>query len=525
MADESTMPVAGSTTRAAASFAVVLAATALLGRGALAEPAPVAVADLAPSLADRQQTNELRGPLTSADIARYRQLFTLLRQGRWADADRLAAELENPVLLGHVLAERYLARKAPRASFAELRGWLEGYGDLPQAQRIYKLALARKPAGADRPDAPVPQGAGDSVARDLWQSGLAAWRLGNVATAGERFTRLARDRKLDATARSRAAFWAARANLRGQHPQLVVPLLRIAADGGDEFYAPLAQKLLDDGVDFDQVERRAAASLLDLTVGFPAARRTLALGQIGEGELAEAELRLLAARIPAELDQPLATLAQAIAAPAVAGAPEPASRRAELRRVASLPLPAWQPAGGYKLDPSLIHAVIRAESGFDPAARSPKGALGLMQVLPDTARDVAKVTQLAYAGEGWLLDPPNNMAVGQAWLRQLAATSTVQGNLVHLLAAYNAGEGRLAGWLGKELAGTQDDPLLFIEGVPLAETRSYIKKVLSSLWAYQANLGQRSPSLTALAENRWPDLAPAGNPPPKPKAKARARAS
>src|SRR3954467_8563095 len=73
--------------------------------------------------------------------------------------------------------------------------------------------------------------------------------------------------------------------------------------------------------------------------------------------------------------------------------------------------------------------------------------------------------------------------------------TTVGGSLVHLLAACNAGEGRGAGWLGKELAGTQDDPLLFIEGVPLAETRGYIKKVLSSLWAYQANLGQRSPSL------------------------------
>src|SRR5215213_5817910 len=341
MAAEPRMPVAGSTMRAAASFALVLAATPFLGGEAMAEPAPFAAADLAPSLADRQQTHELRGPLTSADIARYRQLFVLLRQGRWADADRLGAELEDRVLLGHLLAVRYLAKKAPRASFAELSGWLETYGDLPQAQRIYKLALARKPAGVDRPTAPVSPGAADSVARDLWQSGLAAWRLGNVATAGERFTRLARNRKLDAAAQSRAAFWAARANLRSQHPQLMIPLLRIAADGSDEFYAPLAQKLLDDGVDFDQVERRASASLLDLTVGYPAARRTLALGQIGEGELAEAELRLLAARIPAELDQPLATLAQAIAAPAVAGAPEPASRKAELRRVASLPLPAW----------------------------------------------------------------------------------------------------------------------------------------------------------------------------------------
>ena len=508
----------------AASLAAALAAAVLLGGAASAEPSPVMLAELGPSFADRQLAIELRGPLDSADVARYRELFRLQRQGHWADADRLMAELENRILVGHLLAARYLAKKAPRAGFAELAGWLESYPDLPQAQRIYKLALARKPAAAEPPKAPATPAAADLAARDLWQSGLSAWRAGNVATAGERFTRLARDGKAEPAARSRAAFWAARANLRGQHPELVVPLLRSAADGTDGFYAALAQRLLDDGVDFAQVEQRAAASLLDLTVEYPAARRTLALGQIGEDDLAEAELRLLAANIPGRLDQPLATLAQRIAAPAAVPAGDPPAK-VPPRRSAALPLPAWQPADGYKLDPSLIHAVIRAESGFDPAARSRSGALGLMQVMPDTARDVAKVTRLAYAGEGWLLYPPNNMAVGQAWLQQLADTGTVQGNLIHLLAAYNAGEGRVAGWLGNELSTTRDDPLLFIESVPLAETRGYIRKVLSNLWAYQAELGQRSPSLTALAENRWPELAPAGNPPPRPKTKARAGAS
>ena len=105
--------------------------------------------------------------------------------------------------------------------------------------------------------------------------------------------------------------------------------------------------------------------------------------------------------------------------------------------------------------------------------------------------------------------PPNNMAVGQAWLRQLAATPTVQGSLIHLLAAYNAGEGRLQGWLADELAPAADDPLLFIESVPLAETRGYLKKVLANLWAYQARAGGTVPSLQALAENRWPEVGPA----------------
>jgi soluble lytic murein transglycosylase-like protein len=248
------------------------------------------------------------------------------------------------------------------------------------------------------------------------------------------------------------------------------------------------------------------------------------LSQIGQRELADAELRLLAGRAPAELDRSLVALAQALASRSAAPGAEPSARRMVFQRADSLARPSWQPKGGYQLDPSLIHAVIRAESGFDSAARSPKGALGLMQILPETARDVAKAAQLAYGGEDWLLDPPTNMAVGQAWLRQLAATKTVQGSLIHLLAAYNAGEGRLAGWLAKDLARAGDDPLLFVESVPIAETRSYIKKVIANLWAYQADQGQRSPSLLALAENRWPELAPAGSAPPRPKAKAKARA-
>ena len=82
-------------------------------------------------------------------------------------------------------------------------------------------------------------------------------------------------------------------------------------------------------------------------------------------------------------------------------------------------------------------------------------------------------------------------------------------NLIHLVTAYNAGEGRLIGWLAAELRGLEEDPLLFVESVPIAETRSYIKKVLGNLWAYQARLGEPSPSLQALAENRWPELPPA----------------
>lgn len=451
----------------------------------------------------------------AVDLDRYRRIFALQRQRDWPRAERLIGELEDDLLLGHVLAARYLAAKAPRAGYAELAGWLERWADLPQAPRIQKLALGRKPTGAANPRAPEPVGNGG--ARDLWQQGLTAWRAGEVADAADRFTRLAHDARQDPPAQARAAFWAARANLRARRPQLVLQLLRVAAQGSDEFYGPLAQRMLDDGVAFDRAERRSVNGTIDLLVRYPATRRILALAAVGERDLADQEVRRLSLRAPSDLVQDLAAIARTLELPS-AGA-EPAARAQAGRKPKHLPLPEWEPTDGYQLDPSLLHAVIRAESGFDPAARSSMGALGLMQVMPDTARQVAKLVKVAYAGDDWLLEPPNNMAVGQAWLRQLAATGTVKGSLIHLLAAYNAGEGRLQGWLAGELAPAADDPLLFIESVPLSETRGYLRKVLASLWAYQARGGGRVPSLQALAENRWPELVPPPEPPPRPRSR------
>jgi soluble lytic murein transglycosylase-like protein len=480
---------------------------------AAAGPAPERIARLTDQDPGGRGGPLLPRGLSAADLDRYRAIFARQRARDWAGAERLIAAVEDEVLLGHVLAARFLDPKAPRASYAELAGWLAHHADLPQAPKVHKLALARKPAGAPKPRAPEATPA--DGARDLWRRGLEAWRAGDVAVAAERFTRLANDRRADPPTQARAAFWAARANLRAQRFHAVVPLLRVAAASADEFYGPLAQRMLEDAVAFDRAEERAANGLTDLLVRYPATRRVLALAAIGERDLADAEMRRLAARAPADLVQDLGAIARTLQLPSA----EPLTpRKAQAaRKPPRLTLAAWEPAGGYRLDPNLIHAVIRAESGFDPDARSPRGALGLMQVMPDTARHVARLTRIAYAGEAWLLAPENNMAVGQAWLQQLAATPTVDGSLIHVLAAYNAGEGRLQGWLADELAPAADDPLLFIELVPIAETRGYLRKVLANLWAYQARAGRPIPSLRALAENRWPGVDAGGAPPRLPR--------
>lgn len=486
--------------------------------GVRADQVNTVVAALTEIRADEAEPELLPAGLASADLARYRTLFALQRAGQWADAEALLGALQDDVLLGHVLAERYLDRKAPRAAFAELAGWLQLYGDLPQAMRIYKLALARKPAGAPKPS--QPESGPASSAERLWAGGLGAWRRGDFAQAADQLTRLADAAGLDDPDQARAAFWAARANLRAHRPRLVVPLLRVAAGTGDTFYGPLAQQMLEDSVDFGPAEARAESGITSLMIRDPATRRVLALTAVGERDLATAELDRLSERAPSDLLPELTAMAQRLGVRAETA--KQSARRPARADPLRLPPAEWQPAGGYRLDRHLLHAVIRAESGFDPLARSSRGALGLMQIMPDTAEHLAKLTQVAYAGEAWLLEPANNLAVGQAWLRRLGGSATVQGSLIRLLAAYNAGEGRLQGWLANELKPAADDPLLFVESLPIRETRSYVRKVLGNLWAYQAQDRETSPSLRALAENRWPEIDAV--PRPKPKALTYARA-
>jgi soluble lytic murein transglycosylase-like protein len=115
----------------------------------------------------------------------------------------------------------------------------------------------------------------------------------------------------------------------------------------------------------------------------------------------------------------------------------------------------------YSLEPALLHAVISAESGYNPYARSPKGARGLMQLMPDTARRY---------GVANILDPEQNIHGGAAYLRDLL---TLFGNDMNLaIAAYNAGENRVIQY-GNRIP-------------PYRETTQYVPKVLSYYKRYKS---------------------------------------
>lgn len=126
-------------------------------------------------------------------------------------------------------------------------------------------------------------------------------------------------------------------------------------------------------------------------------------------------------------------------------------------------------------------SVIRQESLWDSAAVSHAGALGLMQLMPPTARSLARQIGAPAPTAGNLTDPGWNTRVGCAFLSRLLGQ--YRGRLHLALAAYNAGPGRVAEWKARK--GCPTDPDLFIESIPFWETRAYIRKILLNLWEYE----------------------------------------
>jgi soluble lytic murein transglycosylase len=135
------------------------------------------------------------------------------------------------------------------------------------------------------------------------------------------------------------------------------------------------------------------------------------------------------------------------------------------------------------LDPHFVAAVIREESSYDPRARSWVGAIGLMQLMPDTARLVAPETRVAYSDPADLWDPAVNVALGAHYLGQLRARFQEP-----LLAAagYNAGPHRVQRWLADRRTADLEE---FVDQIPFDETRAFVKRVFSSWHQYRRLYG------------------------------------
>ena len=151
-----------------------------------------------------------------------------------------------------------------------------------------------------------------------------------------------------------------------------------------------------------------------------------------------------------------------------------------------------------KLDPSWLLGVARQESAFNPKARSPVGARGLMQLMPATGKAIAKQIKQPLKGLSELVNPGRNIQLGSAYLRHVY--NAKQKNPVLATASYNAGPHRIARWLPKKTLPAD----IWIENIPFNETRKYTANVISyaAIFDYQ-----RQRSITPLFK-RMPAIEP-----------------
>ena len=134
------------------------------------------------------------------------------------------------------------------------------------------------------------------------------------------------------------------------------------------------------------------------------------------------------------------------------------------------------------IDPYLVAAVMREESRYNPSAKSRTGAIGLMQLMPKTAAWLMRINKQKLVDPPELATPGLNLSLGTQYLKILQ--TKYFDDLASILAGYNAGPTAIARWKKKNPEITDEDE--FIERIPYAETRLYVKKVLRSYWLYKA---------------------------------------
>lgn len=548
--------------------------------------------------------------LSESDARLYRDIFTLQEAGKWRKADKKIGQLDDQRLMGHVLAQRYLHPTAYRSKYKELSAWLKLYADHPQAPRLYKLALTRRPKNYRMPSRPEVRKAGprvtalgattakpkkqyyklprknlskakrraaNSLKRQIrrnalrtrlsvtekllagkkaqqllhraeiddgytkvaaawfyygddqkaynlassaaarsrkhvpiadWIAGLAAWRLGDLEKAGEHFGYLATAERASGWNTASGAYWAARVSLKLRKPAEMSRWLGIAAQYPRTFYGLLARGALGLDLQFTSHLTDIDSDELEKLQDIPEGARALALAQVDRWEDAQNELlRLVKANDP-NLTEPLLTLSELVGLPNLAyklgsrlARHQPVGTANDTIDAALYPIPPWSPEGGFKLDRALIYAVMRQESSFNPRAKSPDGARGLLQLMPATAGYISKQS---FRGKRKrkLYEPTLNMKLGQSYIKYLLKHEFVQGDLFRLTTAYNGGPGNLNKW--QRRMDFNNDPLLFIESLPSRETRLFVERVLANLWIYRTRLGQNTPSLEAIAAGDWP---------------------
>ncbi|MGZ3298854.1 MAG: lytic transglycosylase domain-containing protein, partial [Asticcacaulis sp.] len=339
---------------------------------------------------------------------------------------------------------------------------------------------------------------------DHWVAGLANWRLKRYDAALTEFQFVSNDPSRDAWSQSGGAYWAGRcADKLGQKDQSDT-LFKIAASFPFTFYGLLAEQRLGvtpavilskrgEAPTFQPDNRQVlTASLSDdfaWTKTNPQAQRLNALVQIGRAQDAQIEAQSAVQRAGdgAERDHWLA-----LAAYNHVGVSQ-LHTSDRLFNPAIYPTPNFKLKGGFKVDKALLFAFARKESKFNATAKSYAGAYGLLQMMPSTAALIENNPKFN-SKPALLFKPAVNLRVGQEYMQRLLDSKVVNGDLIRMIAAYNGGPGPVKDAM-ESLGGDAKDSVLFMESIPVAETRQYVEEVAANYWIYCQLMGKPAKSL------------------------------
>lgn len=426
--------------------------------------------------------------------------IALITQGPGVDSAlaRVPASLQNDPGLTYDRL-RWRREKGMESRAAELLsspGVDQGRADLWWRERVI-LARAFMRDGNHRAAYRAAAGTGErrggNYADGEWLAGWIALRfLNDAPTARQHFTRLYENVGTPISL-SRAAYWAGRAEEATGNTAEARRWYALGAEHSTTYYGQLAAgRLVDPNAltfpDSPPVLPEDRAALQNNPL-LPVVSALAALGR-------EDELRLFMTRLFQDAQTPgqqrlvaeqaldLGRLELAVAL----------SRRAAQAGVhlmeAGYPVPPLDRSGGVVPERALVLSIIRQESNFHTNAISHAGAMGLMQVMPATARQVARQLGESHSDSRLTADPDYNMRLGSSYLAGLL--DRFSGSYPLSIAAYNAGPGRPVEWLrrnGDPRQGGQDW-VDWVESIPFYETRNYVQRVLEGVQVYRHRLGQ-----------------------------------
>ena len=337
-----------------------------------------------------------------------------------------------------------------------------------------------------------------------WTAGLSSWRLEKYEDAANYFSLFSISLKDDAWHQTSGSFWTARSYAKlGRYDEINFWLKR-ASNNPNSFYGMLALEILgvEDKIEWSQktILDKDNSKLLNL----PAGKRLQSLIQVGFADELEKEIVHLNSILNRQIAEESISIAENfdLAYTQLKIVNKLEQFGMDVPTHLYYPISVWKPRDGFKLEKELLHAFMHQESMFNIKAKSKDGAMGLMQVLPSTAKFITKSKDVKRSNSNILKNPEINLEVGQEYITYLLDLEVVSRNLIFLAAAYNGGPGNLQKW--KKETNYLGDPLFFMESIPSRETRWFIEKILTKYWIYQNKNNKEMRSLKMLANGDDP---------------------